>query len=440
MLLSDSSSSAQAGNSLFYTDGTGMLYVANLNGSGSKQASVTTTPPSLSTPTQYPHTPLLLTPTQVRQFAAVSAFTAAAPPNAQQVEATSLNGTGRCDASMTFGADTLAAPLPFALHQPTSPFTALPTPTAYTTHSGGAYYLAAPPPPRGASPTAQRSASTSIADLTLSPQLSAISASGLHPFVSTAVAAEKTNSIFLTGLSSAGEGTTQPFPNGQSSPSLLFAPHPSREGFITFPVQSAAGPFLQPQTHSPPAKPTRVNGVRYTFGALYEGRVKRYNPQRGFGFLTASHQLIPLSPSPSASSAAVARLPDCVGRPYCLHAHDVVTIGNGKFHRVPVNLGDIFVHLQKLTLSEDPQTAALMAAALTSGTRVRFTTDACDDQQNYQAVNVVLLPKDGQLVDLTGGPSPLLACNYPCNHGISVYTSENRGATAQTATQPWDKA
>ncbi|CCW65154.1 unnamed protein product [Phytomonas sp. EM1] len=78
------------------------------------------------------------------------------------------------------------------------------------------------------------------------------------------------------------------------------------------------GPRMPESVAPPPANPMlamplmpppmtglekRLNGLNYIPGGLYEGYVKRYNPVRGFGFLTATHQIFPAPDTlPNAST------------------------------------------------------------------------------------------------------------------------------------------
>ncbi|CCW65630.1 unnamed protein product [Phytomonas sp. EM1] len=57
----------------------------------------------------------------------------------------------------------------------------------------------------------------------------------------------------------------------------------------------------------PPQLKKRFNGLKYISGGLYEGYVKRYNPVRGFGFLTATHQIFPVLGSAPMGSTATAK-------------------------------------------------------------------------------------------------------------------------------------
>ncbi|CCW71584.1 unnamed protein product [Phytomonas sp. Hart1] len=66
---------------------------------------------------------------------------------------------------------------------------------------------------------------------------------------------------------------------------------------FTVPIESQALPNLD----------KRVNGLNYTPDCLYEGYVKRYNPVRGFGFLTATHQVVPTPDPASGESTTTAK-------------------------------------------------------------------------------------------------------------------------------------
>lgn len=67
---------------------------------------------------------------------------------------------------------------------------------------------------------------------------------------------------------------------------------PLLESTVPPPVETAAS------NSTTTAQQLKVNGTQYSLFALYEGYVKRYNPVRGFGFLTAASQLIPIAAGP----------------------------------------------------------------------------------------------------------------------------------------------
>lgn len=55
---------------------------------------------------------------------------------------------------------------------------------------------------------------------------------------------------------------------------------------------TAAGEAVSSTTAAAAPLPSCMNGVEYTVGGWYEGKIKRYNPQRGFGFITGLYQLL----------------------------------------------------------------------------------------------------------------------------------------------------
>ncbi|KAG5471352.1 hypothetical protein LSCM1_01436 [Leishmania martiniquensis] len=149
------------------------------------------------------------------------------------------------------------------------------------------------------------------------------------------------------------------------------------------PSLSGSTAFVLPALPPPPPPPAKIlNGLQYQLGELYEGVVKRYNPNRGFGFLTATSHITvsndntagsangpsPVSSSPAASpvsGTAEAEAP--------------------KEHHTPVHLGDIFVHQSSMHMEG--------FRTLPVGGRVRFRIGYKDGQQTLHAVDVELLPQ-----------------------------------------------
>jgi cold shock CspA family protein len=135
-----------------------------------------------------------------------------------------------------------------------------------------------------------------------------------------------------------------------------------------------------PPPPPPPALPKTMNGVQYEHGELYEGFVKRYNPNRGFGFLTATYHVKPEAfaggVSTTGSPAASLTAPPTSGS---------ATAGSVKERRIPVHLGDIFVHQSYMHMQG--------FRTLPVGGRVRFRVGYKDGQQTFQAVDVELLPQ-----------------------------------------------
>ncbi|CCW69821.1 unnamed protein product [Phytomonas sp. Hart1] len=98
------------------------------------------------------------------------------------------------------------------------------------------------------------------------------------------------------------ETTCPPPPVGFVDP-MLHVLMPFYGGCVAEPAGLPGAPntmFAMPLAPQPlPKLEKRLNGLNYTPGSLYEGYVKRYNPVRGFGFLTATHQVF------SATDAAL---------------------------------------------------------------------------------------------------------------------------------------
>lgn len=129
------------------------------------------------------------------------------------------------------------------------------------------------------------------------------------------------------------------------------------------------------------------NGAAYHIGTLYQGRVKRYNPQHGFGFLTATHELRPIDleqlglssdsasdtdtkpsdPSAGAPAAAAAATPEKPKKVIDVSSADIVQIDGKYYERVESAAGDIFVHHHKLlvpTVFEDNEDVLGSVSAL----------------------------------------------------------------------------
>ena len=130
---------------------------------------------------------------------------------------------------------------------------------------------------------------------------------------------------------------------------------------------------------TPPPAPKTMNGIQYEHGELYEGFVKRYNPNRGFGFLTATHHIKPDGVA-ARSSASTTSAPN--------GNHNLSSASapaSAQECRVPVHLGDIFVHQSYMHMQG--------FRTLPVGGRVRFRVGYKDGQQTFQAVDVELLPQ-----------------------------------------------
>lgn len=178
--------------------------------------------------------------------------------------------------------------------------------------------------------------------------------------------------------------------------------------------------------------PRRPSGYRP--GTLYQGRVKRYNPLHGFGFLTATHELHPIADLQRHLCATAAET-------------DVVQVDGQYYERRLSAAGDIFVHHHKLlvptvfdseedvvatpasppmptpleavTGAADASPAAAVApppkawtppSAATeenlkrffrlfvAGAAVRFQCGLYPPDDKFQAMNVELLPRQGTLI------------------------------------------
>ncbi|TPP41483.1 Cold-shock DNA-binding domain family protein [Leishmania donovani] len=115
----------------------------------------------------------------------------------------------------------------------------------------------------------------------------------------------------------------------------------------------------------------------------FSGFVKRYNPNRGFGFLTATAHVTMVndgSNSDSVTGTPIASLnATTTAVPTTREAE------TPKEHRTPVHLGDIFVHQSSMQMEG--------FRTLPVGGRVRFRIGYKDGQQTLQAVSVELLPQ-----------------------------------------------
>ncbi|EPY16334.1 hypothetical protein STCU_11390 [Strigomonas culicis] len=148
---------------------------------------------------------------------------------------------------------------------------------------------------------------------------------------------------------------------------------------------SMTGPALAPA----PA-PTRRNGQRYEVGVVYEGYVKRYNPVRGFGFLTATHRLPPPPASGKPATDGVTREAQSSTDQGLSATTTAVAEG-----AVPVQLGDIFVHQAYVDMCG--------FRALPVGARVRWTVGCLPGHHAPQATDVHLLPAAPAAAEGGGG-------------------------------------
>lgn len=89
----------------------------------------------------------------------------------------------------------------------------------------------------------------------------------------------------------------------------------------------------------------------YEAGSRYEGRVKRFNPYRGYGFLTATHRLIPVNAAPKSaewSGIGEEAMPE-----------ELVDIDGVAHRRLPVSIGDIFVHYANIHKTNQTSSSAV---------------------------------------------------------------------------------
>ncbi|KAG8343409.1 hypothetical protein TRVL_05763 [Trypanosoma vivax] len=167
--------------------------------------------------------------------------------------------------------------------------------------------------------------------------------------------------------------------------SLSAAPSMVPSSLNTSPVylvlQSAPGVERAPAQPSLGANdvPSRhCNGMMYELGGWYEGVVKRYNPMRGFGFLTATHHLRVV---PSGRSPCSTREKGC-------SAGDGSSMGDNsgkpdtypRLVSTPVTVGDVFVHQSYIQMQG--------FRALSIGDRVVFRIGVLDGKKAHQAVSV----------------------------------------------------
>lgn len=149
------------------------------------------------------------------------------------------------------------------------------------------------------------------------------------------------------------------------------------------------------------------NGSNYELGEWYEGVVKRYNPMRGFGFLTATHHLRVISPptqqslQPTASmngttinkgtgvnttigatadAKGITMITSEVEKAVDTKKNDVSADVQARVERTVVSLGDIFVHQSYIQMQG--------FRALSIGDRVVFRIGVLHGRKAHQAVSV----------------------------------------------------
>ncbi|KPA78908.1 hypothetical protein ABB37_05972 [Leptomonas pyrrhocoris] len=197
------------------------------------------------------------------------------------------------------------------------------------------------------------------------------------------------------------------------------------------PVFSAAMPGALPfipivAMPPPPPAPKAVNGLQYEHGETYEGFVKRYNPNRGFGFLTATHHM----KADSASSTSASLTGSLTAAPSSSYGSNS-TAPPVKERRIPVHVGDIFVHQSYMHMQG--------FRTLPVGGRVRFRVGYKDGQQTFQAVDVELLPQvvpQNMETSATPAASPNAANASTPSADKASKAFSLRGAVAPTLNSP----
>ncbi|CCD14978.1 unnamed protein product [Trypanosoma congolense IL3000] len=158
------------------------------------------------------------------------------------------------------------------------------------------------------------------------------------------------------------------------------ASQPSQPIYVMLPptpTPGRAGPAGAALPPTPTAEvPRRSNGMMYELGEWYEGFVKRYNPTRGFGFLTATHhlQIIP----PNAGSCTGPRH-DTEGE----NTEQPAPQSQPYIMKTPVSVGDVFVHQSYIRMEG--------FRALTAGDVVAFRVGKLSGKDAKQAVSVQVL-------------------------------------------------
>ncbi|KAG8340550.1 hypothetical protein TRVL_08622 [Trypanosoma vivax] len=120
----------------------------------------------------------------------------------------------------------------------------------------------------------------------------------------------------------------------------------------------------------------RCNGTFYEVGEWYEGVVKRYNPMRGFGFLTATHHLRVTSAKKSVAAAGN-------GDGQCgenTSNADTSILTLPEVLSTPVKIGDVFVHQSYIQMQG--------FRSLEVGDRVVFRIGVFQGKNHRQAVSV----------------------------------------------------
>ncbi|AAZ11042.1 'Cold-shock' DNA-binding domain containing protein, putative [Trypanosoma equiperdum] len=187
-----------------------------------------------------------------------------------------------------------------------------------------------------------------------------------------------------------GPGNASPMPPATVSPCPwnLMPPPPSPSVYVVLshgstPAALQPGVALAPAPPPPPPPPIAAvvsrhgNGMMYGLGEWYEGIVKRYNPMRGFGFLTATHHLQVTSPSGGSGTFSDG---NADGRS---QQQQQTTPPQPTLERTPVAVGDVFVHQSYIRMHG--------FRALSAGDRVAFRVGKLPGKDANQAVSVQLL-------------------------------------------------
>lgn len=154
---------------------------------------------------------------------------------------------------------------------------------ACATANGASLQLSLPPPPQ---PSTSIMGMPSVMDgFALPPVAQQGGASSVSPFASFPMPTPP----YMTPSSSPSQPLSMQQPQMPSTNSVAAAA-------AALGVADPLARFPPPTSGSAPATSGmaghQVNGLQYSPHGLYEGYVKRYNPVRGFGFLTATHQLV----------------------------------------------------------------------------------------------------------------------------------------------------
>ncbi|RNF26245.1 uncharacterized protein Tco025E_01461 [Trypanosoma conorhini] len=222
--------------------------------------------------------------------------------------------------------------------------------------------------------------------------------------------------------------------SSMGTPPVYFVLQPSPAQSPQLAAPSANIMALPP--HAPPAAPhgpSQENGTRYELGEWYEGVVKRYNPMRGFGFLTATHHLKVISPpplpaqqqtsitartnTPPSPTAAIAAAAGAT-QPKKLDArNDAHMELQAHVVRTPVTIGDIFLHQSYIQMQG--------FRALSIGDKVVFRVGVLQGKKAHQAVSVQRVPNTENREAVTA-PAPRV-------DAAPLTATEEKSATQQPA-------